>query len=64
MDGTTTQFEWRRSSRCSTSGCVEVKKTEHSYLVRDSSDPNSPVLSFSPLEWEAFVVGIRTGEFN
>jgi hypothetical protein len=33
-------------------------------LVRDSKDPGGPVLRFSRLEWQAFLDGVRSGEFQ
>jgi hypothetical protein len=32
--------------------------------VRDSKDRSGPVLRFRPDEWEAFVAGVRDGEFD
>jgi hypothetical protein len=32
--------------------------------VRDSKDRSGPVLLFTPREWEAFVGGVRGGEFD
>jgi hypothetical protein len=32
--------------------------------MRDGSDPDGPVLVFTPAEWEAFVAGVRDGEFD
>lgn len=32
--------------------------------VRDSKDPDGPVLRFSSAEWAAFVAGARAGEFD
>jgi hypothetical protein len=48
---------WRKSSRSGTNGCVEV-------AVRDSKDRNGPVLRFNAHEWEAFLAGVRNGEFE
>ena len=60
------QTRWLRSSLSFANGdCVEVAKlTDGSVGVRDSKDPGGPVLRFTPSEWAAFVVGVRTGEFN
>lgn len=44
--------------------CVEVATTGDSVLVRDSKDPDGPVLRFTPREWEAFVDGVLAGEFD
>ena len=34
------------------------------YLMRDSKDPDGPVLAFTAAEWEAFVAGVKDGEFD
>jgi hypothetical protein len=34
------------------------------YLMRDSDDPDGPVLAFTAAEWEAFVAGVKDGEFD
>lgn len=33
-------------------------------LVRDSKDPDGPVLRFTRREWEAFLGGIEDGQFR
>ncbi|GAA0398024.1 DUF397 domain-containing protein [Acrocarpospora corrugata] len=43
--------------------CVEVAVVS-AILVRDSKDPDGPVLSFTPGEWAAFCAGVRDGEFD
>lgn len=55
---------WRRSSRCSTSTCVEVARDGADYLVRDSKNPGQAALRFTPAEWAAFVEGVLAGEFR
>ncbi|MEU3960006.1 DUF397 domain-containing protein [Streptomyces buecherae] len=32
--------------------------------VRDSKDPHGPILSFNASAWEAFIDGVKTGDFN
>lgn len=34
------------------------------YLLRDSKDPNGPKLAFATVEWDAFIAGVRDGEFD
>ena len=55
---------WRKSSRCGSNACVEVAEVDGRYLVRDSKNPEGPVLSFTPEEWTAFVAGVEAGEFR
>jgi hypothetical protein len=55
---------WRKSTLSHTNGCVEVAFVNGRVAVRDSKDRSGPVLLFTPFEWEAFVGGVRDGEFN
>jgi hypothetical protein len=62
---------WRRSSRSGGRNCVEVTITggskegsDYVITMRDSKHPEGPTLVFTPAEWEAFVAGVRDGEFD
>ncbi|MEU8194998.1 DUF397 domain-containing protein [Microbispora amethystogenes] len=69
---------WRKSRRSGNgSNCVEIAVadaaeagTEHKadarrlFLVRDSKNPDGPILAFTPSEWDAFVGGVKDGEFD
>ncbi len=57
---------WFKSSLSfSNSNCVEVASlTAGEIGVRDSKDPEGPVLRFTPGEWRAFLGGARNGEFD
>ena len=56
---------WRKSSASSSnSNCVEVRGQDDAVDVRDSKNPDGPVLSFGPDEWATFVAGIKLGEFD
>jgi hypothetical protein len=57
-------LEWRRSSPCANSGCVEVARRGDKIAVRDSKINDSPVLSYTSDEWGAFVAGVKAGEFD
>jgi hypothetical protein len=48
------QPEWRRSSYCFPSECVEVAVQHGHALIRDSSDTVGPVLSFTVGQWRRF----------
>jgi Domain of unknown function (DUF397) len=56
--------DWRKSSFCGSSACVEVAMSGDDVLLRDSKDANSPVLRFTADEWTAFVAGVNAGEFS
>jgi hypothetical protein len=32
--------------------------------MRDSKDPDGPVLMYTPAEWHAFLDGVKKGEFD
>lgn len=55
---------WRKSSYSGSNGgaCVEVAALPaSSCAVRDSKDPDGPVLTFSRAEWRTFTTALKTG---
>lgn len=50
-------MEWRKSSFSGSEGgeCVEVAACPEAVHVRDSKDPEGPVLTFPAAAWSAFV---------
>ncbi len=61
-DSRLTGAQWRMSSYSGGNGgtCVEVADNLTGVIaVRDSKDPDGPVLRFSRADWSAFVAGIR-----
>jgi hypothetical protein len=60
-------LDWRKSSLSGpySDNCVEVAGLDGQLVaVRDSTDPDGPVLAFTPAEWAAFVGGAKLGEFD
>ncbi len=52
---------WRRSSRSSaTANCVEVAAAGPAVGVRDSKDPDGPVLVLPAASWTHFVAAISS----
>jgi hypothetical protein len=46
-------------------GSVEVAMLAAGYVaLRDSKNPDGPVLIFTPSEWTAFTAGVHDGEFD
>ena len=57
---------WRKAGKSTESGnCVEVALNLPGVVaMRDSKDPGGPALTFTRAEWEAFLLGIRDGQFG
>ncbi|MFC5666626.1 DUF397 domain-containing protein [Kitasatospora misakiensis] len=62
-----TPVHWRKSSYSNNGGeCVEVATDPSATAipVRDSKDPDGPVLTFSVDAWDSFVAGLQADEFG
>lgn len=58
---------WHKSTRSGGNGgdCVEVAVNLPGVVaVRDTKDRDGAALVFTHSEWEAFVAGVRDGEFD
>lgn len=56
---------FRTSSFSAGSGCVEVRLLPDGRIaLRDSKDTGLPPHHFTPIEWTAFLAGVRAGEFD
>lgn len=58
--------KFKTSSFSGGGNCVQVAQLPHggSVIVRHSQQPDSGCLAFSAQEWEAFVAGVKAGEFD
>jgi hypothetical protein len=59
-------LSWRRSSFSNgQSMCIEVAGLpDGGVAVRNSRDPDGPVLAYTQAEWAAFMNGCKSGEFD
>lgn len=55
---------WHKSSASGDQACVEVARDRERIWVRDSKSPQGAVLEFTHREWDAFLTGVRRGEFG
>lgn len=51
--------KWIRSSHCDSNACVEVADQEDVVLMRNSKDPDGPVLRFTRDQWREFVQSLK-----
>jgi len=58
--------EFRPSSFSGGGDCVEVKQVPNDgpVAVRHSKQRAQPALVFTPTEWDAFIRGVKAGEFD
>jgi hypothetical protein len=64
--------DWAKSSLSNGNGgnnCLEgrlIAATDNGSTVeiRDTKDPSGPTLKFTKAEWEAFIGGVKQGEFD
>ncbi|MBA2653817.1 MAG: DUF397 domain-containing protein [Gammaproteobacteria bacterium] len=57
--------DFKKSTMCtSCSHCVEVANKNDMIAVRDTKDPSQMPLQFNKEEWQAFVAGVKRGEFD
>jgi Domain of unknown function (DUF397) len=59
--------EWRKSTYSGGNGgnCVEVARSLRvAVAVRDSKDPDGPVVAVAPETWRAFTDWVKTGVFD
>jgi hypothetical protein len=58
--------KWIKATASTGNGaCVEATSVkEGEILVRNSRDPEGPILSFTKAEWIAFLAGVKAGEFD
>jgi len=53
---------WRKSSYSGSNGgtCIEVAAAGLAVAVRDSKDPNGPLLAFAADTWKTFAEQVKT----
>lgn len=56
---------WTHASGCDSSQCIEVCGVDDGdVLVRDSKNPEGFVQRYTSDEWNAFIEGVKLGEFD
>jgi Domain of unknown function (DUF397) len=58
-------LSWFKAQASSYQGaCVELAWASGNIAMRDSKDPDGPILVYNPTEFKAFIDGARNGEFD
>lgn len=60
------ELKWHKSSRSGANGgnCVELARTKGAMFVRDSKNPNSGTLKFTPGTFSALLTDIKSGKYD
>jgi uncharacterized protein DUF397 len=59
------EFAWLKAqSSIGNGACVELAPVDGMVAIRDSKDPEGPVLRYTAAEWHAFLDGAKRGEFD
>jgi len=58
-------LRFERSRFCNVGACVEVAKSPDGLrVVRDAKQDDGPLLWFTRDEWQAFIAGVKAGQFD
>lgn len=57
-------LSWYIATSCESGACVQVAASGDNILLRDSKRPDGPLLSYTRIEWDAFIQGVKRGEFD
>lgn len=64
-NGGCVEVKYISASSCYHGGCVEVGQGDGgNVFVRDSKDRSKPPHEFTSREWQAFIDGVKNGEFD
>lgn len=55
---------WKKATASDSNNCVEARLNNGVPELRDSKDPNGPVLQFTGPEIAAMIDGVKRGEFD
>jgi hypothetical protein len=58
--------KWRKAARSDANGgnCVELARIRDRTAVRDSKNPQGPILKYDRRDWAKFLVRVKRGEMG
>ena len=59
-----TDTPWRTAAKSGQGNCVQVARRGDVIMIADSKHPAGPILSYTILEFDAFLDGAKKGEFD
>lgn len=54
---------WKRSTKCDGGHCLEMEQEGPLVFLRNNIDPNRQIVATQE-EWEAFIKGVKAGDFD
>ena len=63
-DAERSALSWLKAQSSGSGQCVQIASTVDKVALRDSKDPDGPILVYTPAEFSAFLDGARNGEFD
>jgi predicted secreted Zn-dependent protease len=57
-------IDWSVSRTCDSGACVGVARRGESVFIANTSNPESPVSTFTTREWQQFLAGAKLGDFD
>jgi Domain of unknown function (DUF397) len=65
MNAVLADLAWRTATASAgKNACVEVAPLAAGVAIRHSKDPDGAVLRYTTAEWNAFLRGVKAGEFD
>ena len=55
---------WLKAKGCESADCIEIAREGGLVLLRNSADPDGPVLTATHQEWVVFADAVRQHEFD
>jgi hypothetical protein len=57
-------LNWRSPRMCDSGACVKVARHGDSVVFGSTAEPGGPVMSYTKAEWDAFLIGVKCGDFD
>lgn len=58
------ELDWHVSRTCDGGCCITVARVGEEVLIRNNRSPKGQVVRSTRPEWQAFVLGIKSGDFD